>query len=98
MGLMEHNQGISHNGVMMVKINAFVHNLVHTTPMLYLVLLEKDEHYRGVVALMVSKNRKNELIYQTPTMALTNGGYKEYVFEEGVVPKYISSVPFKLNF
>lgn len=94
MGLMEHNQGISHNGVMMVKINAFVHNLVHTTPMLYLVLLEKNENYGGVVALMVSKNRKDELIYQT----LTSDGYKEYVFEEGVVPKYISSVPFKLNF
>lgn len=94
MGLMEHNQGISHHGVMMVKINAFVHNLVHTTPMLYLVLLEKNENYGGVVALMVSKNHKNELIYQT----LTSDGYKEYVFEEGVVPKYISSVPFKLNF
>ena len=94
MGLMEHNQGISRHGVMMVKINAFVHNLVHTTPMLYLVLLEKNGNYGGVVALMVSKNRKNELIYQT-----SNGdGFKEFVFDEGVVPKYISSVPFKLNF
>ena len=93
MGLMEHNQGISRHGVMMVKINAFVHDLVHTTPMLYLVLLEKNGNYGGVVALMVSKNRKNELIYQTST----SEGFKDFVFEEGVVPKYISSVPFKLN-
>lgn len=96
MGLMEHNQGVKHQPMMMVKIDAFTHGLVQYTPMLHLVMLEKSGNgtYGGVVALMVSKNQKNELVYQT----FTDVGFKPYEFGEGVKPKFISSIPMKLKF